>query len=179
MVLHGPPGGPDDLAVLEDLSRSGAELAAAESGMTGQLGGARWEVKWPRAGGRGYGPGNDSSVVLSIDGGGIPTTLLLGDLSAGPQRALATGGDLAGPYAVVKVAHHGSADQDTGLYRLLTPAVALVSVGADNTYGHPRAEILDILTSVGAVIARTDVEGDVAVRMSGDTLRVWRERAPP
>jgi competence protein ComEC len=76
----------------------------------------------------------------------------------------------------VKVAHHGSADQDGRLYELADPAVALVTVGVENTYGHPRAEILTLLQQLGARIARTDVQGMIALWRAGEGVAVWRER---
>jgi len=173
-VLHGPA--PGDERVLEDLSRAGARLVDARAGLTGSLGEARWRVVWPPAPSRAFTAGNDASVVLDVRGGGLPATLLLGDLSASPQRALAASGALDPPYAIVKVAHHGSADQDAALYRATRPAVAVVTVGADNRYGHPREEILEVLTDVGARIARTDDEGVVALWGSGTGVAVWRER---
>lgn len=176
-VLHGPTGGADDDRLLRRLATEGAELVTAQAGMSGSLGGARWRVLWPRASGVGYPPGNDSSVVIDVSGGGVPTSVFLGDLSAGPQRAIAASGLLAPPYAVVKVAHHGSADQEAGLYRSIAPALALVTVG-ENDYGHPRDEILSTLTDLGAAIARTDAEGSIAVTLAPDGLHVWRARAP-
>lgn len=174
-VLHGPIHS-DGAQILEDLGRGGARAVDARAGLTGALGAARWRVVWPVDESRAFPPGNDASVVVDIRGGGIPPTLLLGDLSASPQQALRASGDLAPPYAIVKVAHHGSADQDAGLYREADPTVALVTVGADNDYGHPREEILDILTELGARIARTDAEGIVALWGSGGGVAVWRER---
>lgn len=174
-VLHGPPDD-DGSAVLEHLARGGAEVIDARADLSGSLGGARWRVLWPAREGRAYPPGNDASVVLDVRGGGIPPTLLLGDLSASPQRAIVSAHVLDPPYDIVKVAHHGSADQDAALYRAAAPAVALVTVGAENDHGHPRREILDILDEVGARVARTDVEGLLAVWRSSDGLRVWRER---
>lgn len=175
MVLHGPAR-PEDASLLARLDAGGATLVDARAGLRGDLGDARWGVLWPTPTGRAFPAGNDASVVLDVRGGGIPPTLLLGDLSASPQRALVVGGTLSPPYAVVKVAHHGSADQDPGLYREAAPAVALVTVGADNDYGHPRDEILDELLTLGARIERTDTEGIVAVWQDGEAMRVWRER---
>lgn len=174
-VLHGPPDD-DGALVLERLAAGGAEIVDAREGLTGALGGARWRVLWPTGEGAAFPPGNDASVVLDVRGGGIPPALLLGDLSASPQSAILAAGVLDPPYDVVKVAHHGSADQDAALYRAAAPGVALVTVGAENGYGHPRREILDILQGVGARVARTDAEGLLAVWASSDGLRVWRER---
>lgn len=174
-VIHGPPD-EDGQQAIEALVAAGARSVQAAAGMNGALGDARWRVLWPIAESRAFPPGNDASVVLDIRGGGIPPTLLLGDLSASPQRALESSGDLAPPYAIVKVAHHGSADQDAALYAAVQPSVALITVGAGNDYGHPRDTILAVLRDVGARIARTDRHGLVAVWESAAGLSVWRER---
>jgi competence protein ComEC len=175
-VLHGPTGSTDDERVLASLADRGARLVAAHAGMRGALGHAEWRVLWPVAGSRAFPSGNDASVVVDLRGRSMPTSLFLGDLSASPQAALTASGRLDPPYALVKVAHHGSADQDAELYRLAQPAVALLTVGAGNDYGHPRAETLAILDDVGARIARTDAEGVIALATSLDGLEVWRER---
>jgi competence protein ComEC len=151
-------------------------MLQAHTGTTGTLGVSTWRVLWPPADTRAYPPGNDLSVVLDVRGGGMPTSLFLGDLSASPQAALAASGETKPPYDLVKVAHHGSADQDVGLYDLARPAIALVTVGAENTYGHPRTEILSAIRSIGARIARTDRQGVIAVWRAGEGLAVWRER---
>jgi competence protein ComEC len=144
--------------------------------MTGTAGEARWRVLWPRAESRAFPSGNDASVVIDVRGGGVPSTLLLGDLSASPQRAIAASGALDPPYAIVKVAHHGSADQDPGLYRDAAPLVALMTVGLGNDYGHPRDEILATLDELGARMLRTDLEGVVAVSRGTNGWELWRER---
>lgn len=174
-VVHGPPD-PGGRAALDTLTGAGARTVPAAAGMTGTLGDARWRVLWPIAESRAFPPGNDASVVLDVRGGGIPSTLLLGDLSASPQRALDAGDLLAPPYAVVKVAHHGSADQHAALYDTAAPSLALITVGAGNDYGHPRDSLLAVLTDVGARIARTDRDGIVAISPSADGIAVWRER---
>ncbi len=176
-VLHGPPASPSDERLLARLEAAGARQAAAAAGMTGSLGEARWRVLWPRADSHAFPSGNDASVVLDVRGGGIPASLLLGDLSTSPQRALVASGSLAPPYTLVKVAHHGSADQDPRLYELADPSVALVMVGADNTFGHPRVETLDVLDALGARVGRTDRDGLVAVWEEGGRVMLWRERA--
>ncbi|MBB6392016.1 ComEC/Rec2 family competence protein [Microbacterium thalassium] len=175
LVLHGPRAGPAD-ELLGALTAGGAETAEAAAGMSGSLGEARWRVLWPVAGSKAFAAGNDASVVLDISGGGIPRILLLGDLSAAAQAALARGGELAGAYSVVKVAHHGSADQDPGLYERAAPLVALVSAGTGNPYGHPRAAAIELLRALGIRVHRTDRHGAIAVWEEAGRLRVWWER---
>ena len=174
-VLHGP-GDASAQTAIASLTAQGARATEAAAGLTGSLGGARWRVLWPKPGSRAFEPGNDASVVLDVRGGGIPPMLLLGDLSASPQRALTASGVLDPPYVIVKTAHHGSADQDAGLYIAARPSIALVTVGADNDYGHPRDEALAILEEVGARIVRTDRDGAIALWSDAGTVSLWRDR---
>jgi competence protein ComEC len=169
-VLHGPVEA-EDASVLDELAMSGARLVAAHEGLTGELGRARWRVLWPRAA-TAY-RGNDASVVVGVEGGGVPRIVLLGDLSAAPQAALSAA--LTAPYDVVKVAHHGSADQSGALYERIGARVALVTVG-ENTYGHPREEALEMLSAGRARIMRTDLSGAIAVWGESGRLRIWEER---
>ena len=175
VVLHGPVHAEGE-RVLAELDAGGARLVAAEAGMTGTMGGARWRVLWPSGDSRAFPSGNDASIVVDVRGGGVPPTLLLGDLSASPQRAVAASGSLDPPYAIVKVAHHGSADQDSALYRQAAPLIALVTVGLGNDYGHPRDEILATLDEIGARVMRTDLQGVVVVSPGAGGWELWRER---
>ncbi|MET2012546.1 ComEC/Rec2 family competence protein [Microbacterium chocolatum] len=176
-VLHGPVD-PTDATTLAALEAAGAQVTRTGRGDSGLLGAARWRTVWPGAGAGAGEPGNDASVVLEISGGGVPDSLWLGDLSAMTQRVLQASGALDPPYALVKVAHHGSADQDAGLYALAAPAIALIPVGAENTHGHPRPEILGILAELGAEVSRTDEAGMVAISPTAPGWRIWTERAP-
>jgi competence protein ComEC len=178
-VLHGPVADAGDTKLMDRFARAGARVGAAGAGMSGSLGDARWRVLWPRANGVAFPPGNDASVIVDMRGGGVPASLFLGDLSATPQAILAGDRLLQPPYELVKVAHHGSADQDAGLYRRIHAAVALVSVGIDNDYGHPRAETLQLLSAAGTAIGRTDRDGLILVADSGEGVSLWRERGPP
>ncbi len=77
-----------------------------------------------------------------------------------------------GPIDVLKVAHHGS--DDSGLDRLLdrtAPRLAVISVGADNPYGHPTAGTLAALAEHGVPTLRTDEDGDVTIDANA---RGWR-----
>jgi competence protein ComEC len=69
-----------------------------------------------------------------------------------------------GPLDVLKVAHHGS--DDAGLDALLdgtTPRLAVISVGADNPYGHPTLSTLSTLAAHRVPTLRTDQQGDVTI----------------
>uniref|UniRef100_UPI00110CB18D ComEC/Rec2 family competence protein n=1 Tax=Modestobacter altitudinis TaxID=2213158 RepID=UPI00110CB18D len=104
---------------------------------------------------------NDLSMVARVTVRGL-RVLLTGDLGAEAEaRLVAEGTDLSAD--VLKVPHHGSADADPGFLAASGAVVALVSVGADNSYGHPADRLLDLLTADGMRTYRTDRDGDVAV----------------
>jgi competence protein ComEC len=111
---------------------------------------------------------NDQSVVLRLALGEV-SFLLTGDIErSGETALLANGGDLRS--TVLKVAHHGS-DGST-LPPFLTaaePAIAVISAGAENAYGHPSPSVL--LRLAGIPILRTDENG--SVRFSTDGRRLW------
>ncbi|WP_245984580.1 ComEC/Rec2 family competence protein [Streptomyces tateyamensis] len=122
-----------------------------------------WDVLWPSGplGPDTPGP-NNASLALLVQAGPLRIALL-GDLEPAAQSAL-----LARAHPprvdVLKVAHHGSANQDWTLARALHPHLALISVGADNSYGHPSAHTVAHLESLGATVLRTDQAGDIALQ---------------
>ncbi|WP_158067110.1 ComEC/Rec2 family competence protein [Tersicoccus sp. Bi-70] len=142
----------------------------------GTIGAITWSVLWPRTP-RPIGDENDNSVVLRVDiatSGGSPLRVLLtGDLeedgTAALLRARGTTDELRG-VDVIKVAHHGARNGGTAILDAVRASVALVSVGRDNDYGHPASGILDHLRGLGTVVWRTDQQGAVTVRRTGDHL---------
>jgi competence protein ComEC len=111
---------------------------------------------------------NNTSLVLLVETAGI-RLLMSGDIEPEVQSTLlASGVDL--DVDVLKVPHHGSAQQDPAFLAATDPDVAVVSVGADNDYGHPDGLVMSELVGEGAEVARTDTDGDVAVVVDGGTL---------
>jgi len=179
LVLTGPPADDRDRRLLDDLAAGGAEVRQASRGMHGVLGELDWRVLWPRARPAPE-PGNDASVTLAVDcAAGCLSALFLGDLGERAQGMLSAANRLQRT-EVVKVAHHGSADQSAALYDRIGAAIGLISVGADNGYGHPTARLLGILAAAGTTAVRTDLEGMILLSPAGDgSVAVWSERAPP
>ncbi len=117
---------------------------------------------------------NDSSQVLRVTTGDL-RILLAGDVEvAGQGNAVATVPDLAAQ--VMLVPHHGSAHQVPAFLGATHASVALVSVGADNDYGHPAARTIATVAGTGAQVYRTDLSGSIAVARIGETLRVTTQR---
>ena len=115
---------------------------------------------------------NAGSVVVLAEYGAI-RMLLMGDAEKGEEERLieAYGGELHAD--VLKVGHHGSNTSSTEPFlALVRPRVALISVGAGNTYGHPSASVLRSLTAAGAALMRTDLEGSIVCRTDGRALEI-------
>jgi competence protein ComEC len=92
---------------------------------------------------------------------GDTSFLFTGDLEAdGLLRLASQGWPL--DCAVLKVPHHGSADGlNEDLWVTMKPRLAVISVGADNLFGHPAASTLELLAEQGVETLRTDQVGDI------------------
>ena len=78
-----------------------------------------------------------------------------------------------GPVDVLKVAHHGSADAGLGdLLDEVRPQLAVISVGEENSYGHPDPSTLATLARRRIPILRTDEEGTLEIRVARDSIVV-------
>ncbi|MFE5211628.1 ComEC/Rec2 family competence protein [Streptomyces sp. NPDC056600] len=171
IAVTGLPDPVDQAAfVHRTAARAAIPVTQALAGQERHTGRLRWRVVWPAAAPHpsaadsGALTPNDASVTLLVRTAGL-RLLLLGDLEPPAQRALAASPLLAGPGGVdvLKVAHHGSPHQDTGLMLRLTPRLALISCGRDNSYGHPAPSTVAALRARGALVLRTDRDGALAV----------------
>src|SRR5256886_85908 len=116
---------------------------------------------------------NDEAIVLRVEYG-LASFLLASDIEAAREQALvASGAPIAA--TVLKVAHHGSRTSSTpALLGDVGPAVAVISVGPRNPYGHPDPGVLARLATAGARVYRTDRDGAVIFETDGRTLMVTR-----
>lgn len=102
---------------------------------------------------------NNASVLTRIDFSGM-RFLLTGDAEASAERALVARYGSRLKSDVLKAGHHGSkTSTSSDILAAATPATAVISVGADNTYGHPHPTVLERLK--GLPILRTDQQGTI------------------
>ncbi len=122
--------------IAREVAAAGARLTVLPAGTTRTVGTATLQVLAPaQDDARAGTDANALSVLARVTQHGI-TTLLTGDLGADREaRLVADGIDLRAD--VLKVPHHGSGDVDPGFLAAVGARVGLVSVGADNDYGHP------------------------------------------
>ena len=90
--------------------------------------------------------------------------LITGDRNAFGERSLLRHADI--PNVDVLIAgHHGSKYSSCQeLLEATRPQIVCISVGADNSYGHPAQEVLDRLSSFGCTVYRTDQQGTITIR---------------
>jgi len=107
---------------------------------------------------------NSNSVVMRLTYDGF-SMLFAGDI----ERLAATRLARLGPAVqstVLKVPHHGSADSvGTKFLATVRPALAAISVGRNNQFGHPSPETLEELKQARAVVMRTDEDGAITLRV--------------
>ena len=151
-------------AVARETREAGVPERVASWGESRTVGRLRMQTLWPPPDLVADGP-NDASVVLLVQVSGL-RLLLSGDVEPPSQARLAAA--WPGLSAdVLKVPHHGSSYQDEEWLRSLGAKAALISVGADNDYGHPAPETVAALRADGMPVYRTDRSGDLAVSVVG------------
>ncbi|WP_440949707.1 lamin tail domain-containing protein [Methanosphaerula subterraneus] len=123
--------------------------------------------------GKNTGEIHDNMLVLRLSYGST-SFLLAGDMPDTLEKQIASSFK---PTTVLKVGHHGSRTSSSAAFlTAIKPEVAIISVGAGNSYGHPTAEALGRLQAVGAKIYRTDQAGTVTVTTDGNTYTVATDK---
>ncbi|MDD1682728.1 MAG: lamin tail domain-containing protein [Methanoregula sp.] len=117
---------------------------------------------------------NTNSIVLRISYGTI-NLLYTGDATTPAEDVMEkTGYPLDAQ--VLKISHHGSSDSSSAAFlSRVRPELAVISLSADNPYGHPHRETLDRLEDAGPVLYRTDRNGTILVMSDGATFSVMTE----
>ncbi|MFA6008017.1 MAG: MBL fold metallo-hydrolase [Candidatus Shapirobacteria bacterium] len=127
-----------------------------KAGETIKYGEMNWEILSP---GDGAGSSNENSLVavLNYDN---KKFMFTGDADMEAEGKMMTWWNSR--VDGLKVAHHG-ADTSSSLewLEVIRPAIAVISVGKNNSYGHPKQTVLDNLNLIGTKIFRTDKEGDI------------------
>jgi competence protein ComEC len=120
---------------------------------------------------------NNNSLGVRVRHGAV-SVLLTGD-SEEPERSwwLAHCPELLADCQVLKLAHHGSRNGTSAAWLdLVKPRLAVASLGAGNSFGHPHAQTLALLARRGIPLLRTDEAGTVTIRSDGAHWEVAAER---
>lgn len=113
---------------------------------------------------------NDRSIALYVTYGSVDA-LLMGDLEFSGEQALLES-DMIEPITIIKVGHHGAKTSTSDEFlSAARPEISLISVGENNSYGHPSPLVLDKLDKVGSQIYRTDQHGTIELTTNGDWIK--------
>ena len=163
----------------------GVFLQEVKNGDLFQVADAKISVLWPEAITQSFAtlPGdgsaiNNSSIALQIQ---LPDLSIFaaGDLEP-PVQEIITSNPLLKKVDIYKLCHHGSMYQYFPMLDRISPSVALISVGKDNSYGHPAPETIGEFMRRRIKVVRTDDSGGIAVA-TPNKIRVtgkewWRIR---
>ncbi len=166
------PDSPEWRSVRERAAREGARIIPLQAPRRFAYGGAEVEVLAPDPG---YSPGdaaaNNDSLVLRLSYG-RHSFLLCGDAEKQVEYQMLDGHALTHS-DVLKVAHHGSRTSSTEEFlNTVTPAIAVISDGFENSYGHPHPDVIERLEQHRAEVLRTDLDGLITIRTDGRRFQV-------
>ena len=169
------------LETLRGVADRGIRAERARSGQAFSLGTqVRIEILWPRdpllQSEGGEVSDNDNGLVARLVVGDV-TILLTGDIEAPAEHALVDIEASRLRAQILQVPHHGSQTSTTpALLKAVQPAVAVISVGAGNPYGHPHREVVKRLRAAGIDLYRTDVDGTIIIESDGESYRISTEQ---
>lgn len=157
---------------LNAVSSAGLSIHNAVSSKTIAKGsGYSIELLWPPKDAS-YSDTNDYSAIVLVKYGS-KRFLFTGDAPVEAQEQAGSG-----RVDVLKVSHHGSASgTDDALAATLSPQIAVLSYGLDNSYGHPTQTVIDALKGAGAKVYGTGAQGTVTVTTDGKKLHVKTEHS--
>ena len=149
----------------------GVPIKHLKQGDTFSEDGVSGSVLWPEDDGEERAAKNDDSLVMRLTDG-AESFLLAGDVERPSERAILAEQQSVG-VNFLKVAHHGSKTSTTDAFLSAAhPAFAAISVGRDNSFGHPSPEVTDRLEAAGVRVYRTDRDGAITASTDGRTLSV-------
>lgn len=159
---------------LSCLEEQGIPLTVPSAGDTFALGSASVQVIGPITASTEQ---NNMSLVLRVEYGDT-SFLFVGDAERDEEQSIIEAG-YALQSDVLCVGHHGSNDATSYpfLYEVM-PDYAVISVGKDNSYGHPDGNTLSRLRDADVTVFRTDLQGDIICTSDGQTIKFTVEKNP-
>jgi len=114
---------------------------------------------------------NNTSVIVKLVYG-ENSFLFTGDIAKSVERKLINEGTEIDA-DVLKVGHHGSKNSSAEEFiKAVSPEIAVIQVGQDNSYGHPSEETLAILEKYDVNILRTDLSGDIKILCNSQSFKL-------
>lgn len=158
--------------MLQAMVDAGLTPTEAEHGATYALGGATITIL---SGLSDYEETNDQSVVCRVSHGEMDF-LFMGDAGKDVEREILKAVPLL-TCEVLKVGHHGSSSSSDGNFiRRVSPEIAVITCGYNNSYKHPHVETLKTLQRNDVQLYRSDIHGKIVLISDGKTITVETEK---
>ena len=170
------PGNPSTsntyLDVLQTIEASGTGYYEPRAGGVFDVGKMRIDVLYPK---ELTGDANEESISMKLTYGDI-RFVFTGDAGVKEEQLMIdSGANLQAE--ILHLGHHGSNTSTSNAFlEAVAPEIAIYSAGADNSYGHPHAEVIAAAENAGAEVYGTDVNGTIIVETDGSSFRVVTER---
>lgn len=188
LIMNGTRSGGEDLdRLLDSALRNGTDVYAPQDGDSWSPDGRTTLEFWNPSGLFSgslpeFKEQNEYSVVFRMNMNGH-SFLFTGDAGESAEQDILARLDKRNaiePVEVLKVGHHGSKHSTSEEWvRHFMPKLSLISVGEQNTYGHPNEGVIDRLEQSGSVVLRTDLAGEIQLEApSGEPLRVRMRLLP-
>ncbi len=154
----------------EKIKKEGAVIYFAKAGMKILAGKAKIDILYPIDLPKKDSKNNNDSSIVARMIFGQTSFMLTGDVNREAESEIINSGvDIKSN--VLKVSHHGSKSATSPAFLAnVKPELAVISVGASNSYGHPHQEVLSNLEKFGIKVMRTDQMGDVKIMSDGKSI---------
>lgn len=158
--------------VLDAISNKGLTITTPEVGYVFEVGNTKCEVMCAGTGTTEENSNlNLSSIVIRMVYG-EESFLFMGDAEEKNESSRQWP-----QTTVLKVGHHGSdTSSSESFLNQVKPEISVISVGINNTYGHPKKTTLDKLNALGTSIYRTDQNGTITITCDGTNCVVTTEK---
>lgn len=160
------------LNVLQTIEASGTDYYEPRAGEVFDIGKMRIDVLYPE---QITGAANEESISVKMTYGDM-RFVFTGDAGVKEEGLMIdSGNDLRAE--ILHLGHHGSnTSTSKDFLEAVKPELAIYSAGADNSYGHPHAEVIAAVENTGAEIYGTDVNGTIIIETDGKSFSVRTER---
>ena len=154
--------------VLDAIENKSLTVTTPEIGKTFNMGSANFQIL---SAGTDEEDLNACSIVLKLNFGNLAYLFTGDEEIVNEEQMISSGYDLSAD--VLKVAHHGSNTSTSEVFLdKVSPKIAIIMVGAENSYGHPHKEILNRLNARNIKIYRTDTDGTILITSDGNQNNV-------
>lgn len=168
---------PQAEAFVDRVRREGTTQTFLQTDDIIEVGAVTLTVVWPDDPQAGSYPEarNNLSINFVLEYGNT-RILFTGDAEAIVEESV---GPRVGDVGVLKVGHHGSLTSTSWEFlQVVDPEVALISMGRENSYGHPHPVVIERLMQIAAAVFRTDMHRDVLLTSYGDEPVVQPSQLP-